>query len=589
MERGSSSISHDPAAPRLWTQRDAAVLLALLPASLLFVASLWTRAGWFDSHESIHQLTRLFEMTEALRGGQFPVRWSDNLMGGHGLPFFNFYAPFAFYLAGLFHLAGFSLESAWKMEFVVAAWAGAAGMYGLVRGRAGRAAGGVAAMLFLFAPYHALTLYVRGNAAEFTALCVWPLAFWGVDAALRGGRWRRPALPAAALAIGALAFSHTVTAYIAAWNLVAWGAFVWWRESRPAWRVRAPRLAAILAFTGLAGAAIAAFYALPAVHDLRYCSTHVLYERTRFFDHYPTPIQLLLPHWGFGPSLPGPVDEMDFHLGIALWLGVAAAAVVLVLRRRSELAPWIAAGLAGTFVHVFLMLDVSRPVWGLLPGSAYLQFPWRLLIPAVFWACVASGWALGAMLQGRAWTASRTALAISCAVLPVLLGVWFCKPARWIPEPPVYVADRLRLAIIDTAEGEYLPRWVADRPTVPSRRHLLGPGGEVLGEMIAFDSARYEFEVRVPGNTTATFEHFHYPGWTAEADGQPVAITPHDGTGFMEFPLAAGTAHVLVEFRGTALHRGTNVLSGLAVLGTLGWLLTAAIVALWRRAHLRGE
>lgn len=567
-----------PLASRRWTRRDALLLSTLAATALFFTASLWTQPGWFDSHETIHQLTRLFVFSEALRGGQFPVRWADDLMAGWGIPFFNFYGPLAFYVAALFHLLGLSLEEAWKTEFVVMTWLAGVGMYGFVRGRAGRAAGMLAALLYQFAPYHALTLFVRGNAAEFAALSIWPFAFWGLDAALRAvPRWRGPAIPAAALAIGALACAHTLTAYMGAWNLAAFaiaGLVIAWRGGG------APRLArsaVVLGAIALAALAVSAFYTLPVVADLPHTNSRVLYERTRFHEHYPTPRQLLWPHWGHGLSVPGPDDGMDFHLGLALCAGLLAAGVLAARRAAGCLRPWILAGLIATAAHLFLMLAISRPVWSLFPASAYLQFPWRLLIPATFWASATVGWAAGAIVRDRPWTRTRLAVALVLLALPILGSAPFLKPGTRLYELPAYESDRLRQFMIDTAEGEYLPRWVQDFPPAPSRRRLVWIEGTGRAELVELASARYRFETEVPTDSLVAFETFHFPGWSFRIDGTWTEPFPHGAWGWMACELPAGARELVVAFRGTTLHRAANALTAVSILGMIGWLAIAAV------------
>src|SRR3989344_3007175 len=86
---------------------------------LVLILSFWAIKplfvnGFFPMHDDT-QVARVFEMGKALRDGMFPVRWVQDLGYGYGYPIFNFYAPFAYYVGGLFNIIGFNALIATKM------------------------------------------------------------------------------------------------------------------------------------------------------------------------------------------------------------------------------------------------------------------------------------------------------------------------------------------------------------------------------------------------------------------------------------------------------------------------------------------
>lgn len=572
-----------PHSPGRWSRLDAVAVLALLAGSLFITGSLWLGGAWFTSHEMMHQLVRLLEFDGAIRGGQFPVRWCDNLNAGYGHPFFNFYGPMSFGLAEVFHWGGLSLTSAWKAEVGLLCWLGAVGMYGFLRRRTGRFGAAAGAMLFLFAPYHVLTLYVRGNLAELTALNIWPWAFWGADAVARSGRdWRGMALPAGALAIGALVASHVLTAYMAALNLVAWALFLAW-ESRTDGGVRVfARRLGWLAALGVFGAAVGAFFWLPALHDIRYCMTSVLYERTQFQDHYVQWLQLLSPKWGFGDSIRGPDDGMSFQLGIALWLGVVAALWGILRDRRGKTRTVTGFALAMVAVHLFAMTAWSRLIWEVLPGAAYLQFPWRLLIPATFWASLAGGLAAGAWAYRIGGFAARNSRILAVAILsiPAVLVAPFLHPLLFYLEVPDYRREILAQIWTDTAEGEYLPIWVDEPPARPSTRSLLWGSAKGTARLIDRDSASYRFQTAVDTPGAVAIDLFWFPGWRVFIDGEETPSNPVTRHGLIGWNIPAGKHDVVVEFGDTPLRRSANGVSLAALLLALLWISTAVVARL---------
>ncbi len=618
----------EPASLNRWTRSDAAAGLGLFLASILFSGSLWLGGAWFVSHEMLHPLVRLLEFDFALRGGQFPVRWCDNLAAGYGYPFFNFYAPLSFALAEFFHLVGFGLAGAWKAETILVVWLGGAGMYGLLRPLAGRLGATVAAMLYLFAPYHAVTLYVRGNLAELTALSAWPWAFWGMRAIVHAlPRWKTsPAIPLAAVAIAAVALSHVLTAYMAVLSLVAFGLILAFtrRGPRPGASelrtetdpllpvegdprspiekdlpsvpstdersasgdaageessTRSSPVAVLSALSAVAvlSAALALFFWLPALVDLRYCAHALLYEHIDFKNHYVLPLQFFDPSWGYGESVPGRGDTISFQLGLALWIGVAAAAWTAFRSRHRSIRALTVFSLALLFLHLSLMTGLSRAVWEVLPGAGFLQFPWRLLIPATFWASVAGGlaageWARGAQFHRR----SRRLFAVLLLAMPPALAAPYLHPLFFYPEVPNYDPAVLRRIMTTTTAGEYIPVWVDQIPPTPSRRQIgfLSATGE--SRFLDSASASYLFELAIDRPGLVLLDVFYFPGWSTRIDSTPVDTFPVTPQGLIGWNAPAGRHEVRVEFRDTPLRRSANLVSLVSVLLIAAWLLLLA-------------
>ena len=117
----------------------------------------------FPVHDDTQQ-ARIFVMSQELKHNQFPVRLVDDLGYGFGYPIFNFYAPLPYYLGSLFYIGGFDLFASTNLMYLSAFLLAGVSMYFLAFHLTGRSAGIAAAILYIYAPYHALNLYVRGAA-----------------------------------------------------------------------------------------------------------------------------------------------------------------------------------------------------------------------------------------------------------------------------------------------------------------------------------------------------------------------------------------------------------------------------------------
>ena len=112
-------------------------------------------------------------------------RRSPDWAFGYGYPFFNLVAPAATFLGTVFYRAlPISLEGAVEGVFIISILLSAWGMWFFVRDRLGERAALVAAIAYVYVPYHLLDIYVRAAMGETLALALLPFALWAVRRAI---------------------------------------------------------------------------------------------------------------------------------------------------------------------------------------------------------------------------------------------------------------------------------------------------------------------------------------------------------------------------------------------------------------------
>ena len=358
-----------------------AVMLLAIPALAPFA-----QPGYFwSAHDARHNVYFLFEFDRAWQDGIFFPRWAPDFTFGYGYPFWIVYAPLATYLGQAFHLLGFGWEASVKLVFCLSIVASGLAMYGFVASWAGRRAGLVAAVAYIYIPYHLVDLYVRAALAESVALIFLPLCLWAFRETVI--RPRLAALTAAAVAFGglmltsnlvALVFASVLGAYLVMHVLRRLNATQPWRDWSSASAL--PLLGNLLHLTlpallALAlGFGLSAAFSLPALAEFRFVNREQWYgQYYNPFNHFIYWPQLFSPAWGFGISLPGPDDPISFQLGIVPALLSLLGLAAVLTRHPPASAPaaptgrapssglhaeaWFFAGL--TVVAVFLMLPAS--------------------------------------------------------------------------------------------------------------------------------------------------------------------------------------------------------------------------------------
>jgi len=121
------------------------------------------------THDGQDHVARIANFYASLSEGSIVPRWAANLNWGYGHPILMFLYPMPSYVASFIHSVGFSFVDSTKLVFALAFVFSIVFMYVWVSSAWGKAAGLVAAVLYGFAPYRFVDLYVRGAIGEHMA------------------------------------------------------------------------------------------------------------------------------------------------------------------------------------------------------------------------------------------------------------------------------------------------------------------------------------------------------------------------------------------------------------------------------------
>src|SRR3989344_4331732 len=372
---------------------------------LVLILSFWAIKplfvnGFFPMHDDT-QVARVFEMGKALRDGMFPVRWVADLGYGYGYPIFNFYAPLAYYVGGFFNILGFDALTATKIMMILGILLSGVFMYLLAREFWGKLGGVVSGLFYVYAPYHALDIYVRGDVAEFWGYAFIPLMFWGFYKVFKNPtlKW----VIVGSVGYAGVILSHNLTAMMITPFLLIFILICGY----VAYKNKNLLTCYLLLFTSFLGLTLSAFYWIPALLEMQY--TNVLSQiggGADFRDHFVCLSQLWESNWGFGGSAAGCIsDGMSFVIGklhIILVLITMIATIAYYVFRHSGQArmtgfemdyrlPIVMLSILGFVLSVFLTLEISKPVWEIVPLMEFLQFPWRFLLLTSFFSSLLSG------------------------------------------------------------------------------------------------------------------------------------------------------------------------------------------------------
>ncbi len=586
-EQAKTPRGQDPRSHRRTLAYLACAFLLCIPA-----ISPLLRAGLTCGYDNVFHLWRAVQIEHLIQQGILFSRWAPDMAHGFGFPLFVFHAPASAYVAALFHGAGLEWVGAINATFALGMVLGGIFAFLLARDLFGPAAGLVATVAYVYAPFQAYEAFNRGSLSEAFAWAFPPLVLWSVHrwVTLRDRRF----LAVGAAGLCALILTHQLFAFLFAPLLIAWvlGASIAARDWHAVLRGAA---------LGLLGLGLSAFFWLPGLTERGWVQTHRLLG-TWVFDYrsnYLTLAELLSAPRTADPTLLN--DWPPKALGLIPLL----VALLPLLRWRwlSRAARWQTAVLLVLLLGFAMMtLPLSRPLWDHLPLLEYIQFPWRFLGPAVLCVSLLAAAAVSPVCGPAPPFANRILVVGSAVLIPLLaltgLG-WFyprhCSPPRDASVSGMIAWERATDTLGTTAKGEYLPIWVRAFPEEPQlesayagqaaldrlRREDLPSGAEILGANYGATDAAIELET--PQQFQAVYLALYYPGWRVAIDGEAVPITITDPDGLISFDVPAGRHNIHVSFGETPFRVTADVVSLISLVLLLAILIWQIIPATWRR------
>jgi hypothetical protein len=547
---------------------------------------------FFDAHDARNTVFFLTEFDAALRDGVWYPGWATDQALGYGYPTFVLIPPLAYYVAEGVHLLGATKVAAVKATFALATLGAGLAMYLYARQVMGRRRGFLAALVYVYIPYHLVDIYVRAALAEYCAFVWMPLALLAFQRLAQQPSARRLGLTA--LALGALWLTHNPTGLTFTLLLAAYVLYHL-LAARSSWAQCLRRAAASCAGAFL-GLGIAAALVLPNLLERTYINPEQWVRAGYDYAlHFLQPAHLFSPAWGYAPGTPGTEGVMSYQLG-AVAIILATVATLAALRHRAR--PAGERGLilffaVASLLVTLLMMPVSAPLWEALPIAALLQFPWRLLALTAVTLSILSGFALDTRGQPAPGVPAHLHAPTLILGLVAVLASWPYTLPQYTPTPASaegpLLSIEFELEYEDmrgmTAWSEEMPpdsplvaQYLAGEALITAE--ALAPGASV--EMIRTAGASDELRVRSPAGTTLLFYTYYYPGWRVYVDGQRLpddALQPVPPYGLLTVDIPAGEHHVLLRWGDTPLRLAAKAIT----LGSL--LLALLLVTVPRRAQ----
>ena len=581
---------------KLILNKNSVPLFVVLVFGILAARSLIFQPGYFIMHDDL-QMMRQLQMEKCFLDGQIPCRWVPDMGYGYGFPLFNFYPPLPYLIGQGIRIIGFSFVTTAKLGFALSLIASGAAMYFLAKEFFGRAGGVLSAIFYIWAPYHAVEVYVRGAMNENWAMVFFPLIFLFSYKLVRADnnniiKW----LVALSLSWFGLLTSHNLMVMILAPFFGVWLIllFLLYKLKRLPY----------LIISGIWALGLASYFTIPAL--MEYELTQLKNQLVGYYEysaHFVTIRQLLVSRfWGYEGSAWGTEnDGMSFSIGhlhwiLSVFIGMAILIRVFLVKIKgwqnknvlSELRKHPVLMVLGLFfiigwIAAFMTHERSTPIYLFIPQLQYIQFPWRFLtvvifafsflvgvVPKVFAGLKEIKTPVVGFILKIAGSVSQFAVVLFLAAILTLMNWSYFRPEGGKMGP---LTDEEKFAglawELQQASGalDYLPIWAKRIPT-EFRSEI---ADVIEGEAVISDASQGSywslFRINAEEDVEVRINTMYFPEWrvfikeNSNSTEIPTYVPEEEEWGRMWVELPPGEHLVYAQIFNTPVRTWSNAVS----------------------------
>ena len=457
-------------------------------------------------------VVRFSAFFEALRGGEFPVRFLTRLNNGYGYPVSDFLYPLFMYLGTPIHILGFNFVNTIKIILVLSVFSSGLFSYLWLRKRFDNIPSLIGSAFYVLFPYFLFDIYTRGSVGEVLAISLVSFVLWQIE---------RKSFLLISLGLALLLTAHNTLSFLFLPFLLV---YIYVVNRKFNYSIYLPFLLAL---------GLSSFFWIPAVYDLQY---------TVFFN---TKVSQFSSYF---------INNNLGLLGITVFFLILES-IFYLFRKRDKF-----------FLSIFLIFSLlifstfsySQILWKLFPFSGLIQFPFRILSLVIpFGAFMLS------YLLSKEKNLKRTILSLIYIVLIFISASFF-----WTPKTIQNLPDTFYSTNVDstTVKNEYMPKWVKQVPLnySPEKVILIDSNSKI--NLLDFKPNKIIFNTFFPQKAEVQVNVIYFPGWSAYVNGVKTEISYSNENGLMRVALNKGENNVKLIFTETPVRILSDLISIISIL-----------------------
>jgi len=532
--------------------------------------------GFYSSHDGVSHVIRLVKFHEGLIDGQIIPRWSKGLAFGLGSPVLLFYGQLP-YLVGLIpKLIGFSYASSIEVIFGLSLIVSGIAFYLWAKEVTNKNSALIGSILYIYAPYRFLDIYVRGAYPESFAFIFPPLMLLSLYKIFY--KSEKKGFVLGVISIAGILLSHNVMAlfFIPIYVLYALGLFIINKDRKKL------IVAGISLITSLF---ITSFYWIPAFIEKKLVNLNNLDATSGFTSNFVGIKDIIYSKWAWGPL--GSTSPMSLQIGLvqgAMFLLSILILVSFLLRGKRivvdliKLLKRIGLGVTSRverldlmhiclflllfLISIFLITSSSQFLWGSVPLLSFVLYPWRFLAISAFSSAVLATFVFKYLKPNVFY------------YLLVLIAVLYANRNYSQLVGRIYENDSYYQNYEDTADmwGEFLPVTANLEVIEKCRKEgceftKVLVSGEVKYEIKEEKSNKLTLNFESNNEFKATINTYYFPGWKAYLDNSSEEQIMVNEIGTMDLTLPKGNHILDLEFKNTLIRNISLIISLVGLMG----------------------
>jgi len=286
-----------------------------------------------------------------------------------------------------------------------------------------------------------------------------------------------------------------------------------------------------------------------------------------FSNHFVCPAQLWDSPWGYAGSAIGCInDGISFRLGktniIFAALGIFLGIYIFFIKKKKDHTFLFLFNIFLLFFSLFMLTNISQPVWSLIPGIKFLQFPWRFLNIAGLSLAVLVGFLVylsKSLVKNKYLPSLLTSLIV---VSTLYLNLKLFAPQYHNNRTSSYYTNKNQINfIISKITNEYMPEGFK-RPEspdqVPTAPFIIKKGkGEITVLEDQTGILQAGINMQTPGEIHINKAYF--PAWNLFLNDRQTRLSPSSQG--MSFQIPAGNHKIALRFVQTPIEKFAGILT----------------------------
>ena len=518
------------------------IVLVLIAALPLFP---FLHPGLPITHDGADHVARIANFYQNLSEGNLIPRWAANLNWGYGHPILMFLYPLPSYFASLFHFLSFSFIDSLKIVFALGFIASGAAMYLWLKNFLDKYAAFFGAILYMFAPYRFVDLYVRGAIGEHIAFIFPPLLLYFLLKLSQDSKNKLFYIAGVSLSFSFLILSHNAISLMFIPFIALYIIYLFYLKKNK-------KFLFLCFLSILLGLGLSFFFWFPAFFEGKYTLRDIVTEG-EYIKRFASPISLIFGKWSFGGSGIFSTQIGIIHLIIAL---ISPVVLLKLFKEKSKLLLFFVLTLFYFLFSSFLLLKESNIIYQSITTLQKLQFPWRFLSTVVFSSAILGAFSIYILNK-------RYQKMVLLLLVLLTLGLSF---PYWKTNGYFQKGDKFFSNIYKgtTDTGESSPIWSIRFMEKSAKATIEVISGEASFEKFQRKSTYHSYQVNVLSETARVRENtLYFPNWIVLVDGKETPIEFQDpaNRGIITFYVSQGKHKVELLFKDTKLRTVSNVIS----------------------------